>query len=108
MGKWNKYVFDVHPWKISSKPGVYVIYGDDNLIYVGQSINVEKRINGHVHCARYSAFAVTPWGRFKELFVKVSYSKKYGDWAMRELRLIKRLQPKGNCIHTDNKRKVSA
>ena len=33
------------------------------------------------------------------LKIKVAYSRKYGDWAMRELRLVNRLRPRFNSIH---------
>ena len=100
MGRWEKHESDVIPWRVRHEPGVYAIYVEGDLSYIGQSIDIAKRLSGHVNFARYSDWIETPWGRFKDVFVKVSYSKKYGDWAMRELRLIKSIRPKFNCAYS--------
>ena len=96
MSNWMVVSFDEKQWpKIESRPGCYVVYLDGVLSYVGQSTNVRERLlRGHqIEWAKYSKRTVTPWGRFLSVIVKIAYSRRYGDWAMRELRLIARLQP---------------
>lgn len=81
------------------------MYVDGALVYVGQSKNVRKRLEAHKFNYSMGAGVRTPWGWFRTLYFKVWNSKKYGDWAMVELRLIKRLQPKFNCVHGPKRRK---
>jgi excinuclease UvrABC nuclease subunit len=83
---------------LPSGGGCYAIYLDGKLSYVGQASNVKERIrfNHRVDVARYSSAIVSPWGRFQTVSVKVRVSKKFGDWAMIELRLIRRLLPRFN------------
>lgn len=84
---------------IPTVAGCYVVYCDNVLCYVGQSINLYKRIyhNHSFNYARYSNAIETPWGRCRDLTIKYRLPIRYGDWAMIELRLIKRLQPRFNC-----------
>jgi len=89
------------PWSFcafESKPGVYVVYADNQLIYVGQSSNIRKRIHGHDINLTLSGSYRTPWGYFRNLRIKVKYGRRFGDWCMIEARLIYRLQPKHNCV----------
>lgn len=79
-------------------PGAYVIFGDGVLVYIGQGGSVSKRISAHQIGRGYGASLATPWGIFNSVIVKVRYGRKLGDWAMREIRLIHRLQPRGNCV----------
>lgn len=75
----------------------YVVFGDGRLIYIGSTINMQSRFHQHnIVFARYSHSVDTPWGRFRDVTIKYRPSMKYGDWAMIELRLIRRLQPTGN------------
>lgn len=74
----------------------YAIYLDGLLTYVGSTENLRVRVGNHVKIPRYSALFDTPWGRARCVTVKFRPSRKYGDWVMHELRLIRRLQPTGN------------
>lgn len=94
--RWITYEFNEIPWVFGHFPGVYVVYGDGVLVYVGQSGSVSKRICTHRIVYSYGSSILTPWGQFKTVRVKVRYSTKFGDWAMREIRLIWRLKPIGN------------
>jgi hypothetical protein len=100
---WIAYDFD-GPWDFQPIPGVYVVYLDGQVAYVGQSTNVQKRICSYNFRYGYTTAIFTPWGQSHGLKVKVQYSRKYGDWAMKELRLIKRLQPPMNCVGSIKKR----
>jgi excinuclease UvrABC nuclease subunit len=87
-------------------PGVYVIFGDDRLLYIGQSANVYLRILQHrIHFTYSNYGAITPWGTFKSLIVKVRASRCRGDWLMVEHRLIHRLKPEMNCLGGPKPRK---
>lgn len=79
-------------------PACYVIYLDGELSYVGQAADLAKRMSSHGIGCGYGGSYLCKWGAFKKIVVKVRFSTIYGDWAMRELRLIRRLQPPRNCV----------
>lgn len=84
---------------VPQQPGVYAVFINGDLLYIGSSMNVRTRLSNHaLKYARYSATVHTPWGDFKadEWVVKYRPSRRYGDWAMVELRLIRRLCPRFN------------
>lgn len=88
-------------------PACYVVIVDGRAIYVGQAMNFRARMRDHrIDIARYSESYVTPWGQFDSVVVKARFADRFGDWAMRELRLIRRLQPCMNCVHGTRPRKV--
>lgn len=73
-------------------PGCYAIYLKSRLFYVGSTKNLRLRFRGHqidANRVAYKTFAGSP----KDIQIKYRPSVKFGDWAMVELRLIKRLQP---------------
>ena len=72
-------------------PGCYVIYVDGVLAYIGQAVNVRARINGH-------AWKFNNVWSGKRLLFKVRLGERVGDWAMREMRLLKRLKPPHNVV----------
>lgn len=89
-------------WSIPAAPGVYVICFDGRPVYVGQSVNVKARINGHKFRHGYGRNIHTPWIELADsvpVTVKVKISRRLGDWAMWEIRLISRLQPAYNTHH---------
>lgn len=86
----------------------YAIFGDGELLYVGSTECLAARTRGHkiqfqqvIRAAdgggatRLNVVS-TPWGDFKNVTIKYRPAVKFGDWAMVELRLIRRLQPRGN------------
>ena len=75
---------------------VYAFYLDGVLTYIGQTSDLRNRISEHRIRWGYANQVITPWGESKNVVMKVSWSRRYGDWAMRELRLIRRLHPPGN------------
>lgn len=99
--KWKSFDHDNDTeWMtIPAVPACYVIYLDGQLGYIGQTTDLKKRLNdGHsINWARYSSRVENPWTRnCSHLLVKAHFGTMYGDWAMRELRLIRRLQPPHN------------
>ncbi len=103
--QWVFYRYDISDtWDICASPGCYVIYLDDKVGYIGQSTDVRKRIQNHGIRYGYSNHLITPWGKFLSVSAKVRYGVKLGDWAMREVRLISRLQPRFNCAGSTKKR----
>ena len=104
--KWVRYN-PTWPMSIPALPGCYVVYVDGKPVYVGQSKDVRKRIQGHGFRDSLGGSIFTPWGYFKECYIKVRFASKYGDWAMRELRLIHRLQPAFNCVGSTKRRKIN-
>jgi excinuclease UvrABC nuclease subunit len=83
--------------------GVYAVYFDDDLVYIGQSCNVANRFYEHRIRYGYAKNIHTPWSDVPEtvrITVKVKPSRRLGDWAMWEIRLIARLQPIYNQQHS--------
>jgi hypothetical protein len=91
----NKWIFlsgwDVCAGHAHNLPGIYVIYLDGKLSYVGQSNTPKYRFCQHKF--RSYEYYETPWGKFKNMYAKIKYPSKYGVEAMIEKRLIKKLKP---------------
>lgn len=87
---------------IPSEPGVYVFIRDGRAIYVGQSVNLRSRLSHYRGRQVYPGdrLDVQPVWRDHPIgdnsILKISTSRRYGDWLMRELRLIRRLRPHFN------------
>lgn len=80
------------------KPACYAIYLDGELAYIGQASDLATRMSSHGIRQGYSELVQTKWGVFKSVIVKARFGDRIGDWAMREIRLIHRLQPRLNCV----------
>jgi excinuclease UvrABC nuclease subunit len=77
----------------------YAVYFDEELVYVGSTNDLRNRFSGHAFRHGYGKNIHTPWGEFPNTLkfnIKYKPSVKYGDWLMREARLIRRLQPRFN------------
>lgn len=90
--------------RLPSKPAVYAIYFDGELKYIGQSSNLASRFSERARGIRYGLKQNihTPWGEFPDetsIAIKYHHGWKYGDWAMREIRLICKLKPDFNTHH---------
>lgn len=86
---------------VKPSPGCYVLSVCGEVIYIGQSFNVRKRMARHGFAERTSPtgerYVATPWGNLRgSLDGKVRYSRRFGDHLMIEARLIERLQPRLN------------
>lgn len=93
------------PEEAPLQPCCYAIYFDGVLGYVGQTSNLRKRLYAHkIGMARYSEGVMSVWGGFDNITIKAHFGRRYGDWAMREVRLIKRLQPRFNCVGSTKRR----
>lgn len=76
--------------------GVYVVYIGGRPVYVGQSKNIANRFYDHNLRFGYGRNIHTPWCEVPdstEVLVKVKKSRRLGDWAMWEIRLIAKLNP---------------
>lgn len=69
-------------------PCCYAIQQDGVTIYVGQTLDLRSRMYDH----RRTWLNELP-GIVR---MKVRFGERYGDWAMREARLIRRLSPEWN------------
>jgi excinuclease UvrABC nuclease subunit len=90
---------DITPWgknrdDIPPAPGVYAFVRAGRVVYVGQSTNLRKRLASYAYRWSEGRWRIDP--RIDGCVVKVSRSRRYGDWLMREARLIRRLRPKYN------------
>lgn len=97
-GRWV--AFDpIYPRSLPRAPGVYVISLDGVAVYVGQSADIRGRLGAHNIRPGYGGELITPWGSISPapaIQGRAKISRRFGDWAMWELRLIRRLQPKFN------------
>lgn len=97
-GKWQAFdplIYDTLP----AIAAVYAIYFDADLVYVGQTSNLRGRFQTHRFRHGYARNIITPWGDLPDktrVAAKARPMRRYGDWAMIELRLIRRLRPRLN------------
>ena len=100
------------------EPGVYAIYFDDRLIYIGKSKDVQARLAQHLDlaqikmvCAGLDVRWTAKWGGWVMESSSSAYPFSY-KWAMcpdanarsdREARLIRRLRPAFNIQHAARK-----
>lgn len=77
-------------------PVVYAIFSKKKLVYIGSTQNLRHRFNNLIRLGYTADHYHTPWGTLEKVRMRYSPSKKYGDWLMRELRLIRRLRPRFN------------
>jgi GIY-YIG catalytic domain len=92
---------------LPDEPGVYVVYIDGALVYIGSSsTSVKTRVHSHGLTVRgYGNAITTPWGSAQDLIVKVRSCRSYGDWLAIEARLIRRLRPPFNILHSGKAQK---
>lgn len=88
-------------------PACYVVYLDGRLSYVGQTADLAKRMSAHSLRIGYGGSCLSVWGGHRSIMVKVRFATSFGDWAMREARLIYRLQPPLNCAGSTRRRASS-
>ena len=108
-GKWcYSSTCDLLPY---NKPAVYCIYIDNELIYIGQTRNLYKRLfqehwsKAHVDRTDYPFRVTFSFGTFafsNGISFKYKYEKKYGESPMTEIRLLKKIKTRGNKEFYDN------
>lgn len=102
MSKWQEFGILPRVGTLPNKPCVYAVYFDGRLVYVGQTNRLQNRFCEHKFRHGYGKEIITPWGDVPgttRVTIKVGFSIRYGDWAMREIRLIHRLKPVLNQHH---------
>lgn len=95
--KWMVCWCPYRPREMPPVPACYVIQIDGKTIYVGQTLNLRARFYSHRIKPIGDGYK-TAWGHVIGDFLglKVKLGSKYGDWAMREARLVNRLMPMFN------------
>lgn len=88
-------------------PACYAIYVDDELAYVGQTSDLRKRLLSHGLWVPRGEDFVFKWGGTR-IEVKARLPDRFGDWVMREARLLRRLKPRLNIVAFRQPRKVVA
>ena len=97
--RWVKFDWEAHSDHIPPLPACYVVYVDGFVAYIGQTYDLRTRLKNYKFSgAEYRGLFNTPWGCGHNLIVKARFGDRHGDWAMRELRLLKRLKPPGNKV----------
>lgn len=105
MSRWLN--FNVMGRDLPVVAGTYVIYFDGDLVYVGSSRNVRNRFSEHKFRPGFARNIITPWQDVPDttkITIKVKPSRRLGDWAMDEIRLIHRLRPLFNTHHMGRKK----
>jgi excinuclease UvrABC nuclease subunit len=95
-----------NPDRLPRVAGVYAIYFDNELVYVGQSNDIGARLTRHAIKFGYDSNIHTPWGSIPDsvkVTAKVKRSRVLGDWAMWEIRLIHKLKPRFNCTYLERR-----
>lgn len=87
MSRWK----ETDAYQLPARPGVYAMYRDGHIVYIGQSVNIATRFVGH-------RLSTIPKNNCKphEIRVKYKLSNKMGEWLSQEYRLIGRLKPVWN------------
>lgn len=73
--------------ELPDRPCCYAIYEWGELVYIGKTVNLKSRISMHQRRLRVD------WRTPGAVTIKYRLPKKYGEWAMAELRLLARLKP---------------
>jgi hypothetical protein len=110
-GRWAAYDLMDGRTRLPRFAGAYALYIDGRLVYVGQSCDIANRFSEHAIRLGYAKNIHTPWGTFPDttaIVLKVKRSRVLGDWAMWEIRLIRRLRPQFNDRLRGRKLKVAA
>lgn len=93
-GKWYKVGFKSFDYRFGedfSKSGVYAIYINGHLKYIGESSKLSKRLNNHIqNICRYTNDLEN-----KRIFFKIRIDKN-SERKLVEQRLIKKISPTGN------------
>lgn len=97
-GRWV--MFDpIGGFDMPSAPAVYAVYFGPELVYIGQTSDLRARFSQHKFSRGPGGDTHTPWGALDtaiQVKVKAKISRRYGDWAMIELRLLRKLRPRLN------------
>lgn len=106
MSKWQKFCIFPDKEKMHNDPCVYAVYFDNDLVYVGSTNRLSNRFAGHSFRFGYAKVIITPWCEISQdtrITIKARKTKLIGEWAMREIRLIHRLNPVMNTHHRRSK-----
>jgi hypothetical protein len=85
--------------------GCYALYGDGLLLYIGSTRDLDSRLREHIN--RYAMYDKTRpligdraggTRHVTEWVIKYRIARFYGEWATRELRLLRRLSPPLNAL----------
>ena len=101
-GRWMRYELFKGRGALPRFGGVYAVYFDDELVYLGSSVDIANRFSEHKIRYGYARNIITPWADVPDgtcISIKVKRSRRRGDWAMWEIRLIQRLRPVFNRQH---------
>jgi len=106
MSKWKQYGIFPKKTVLPNRACVYAVYFNDLLVYVGQSSSLSNRFSGHAFRYGYAKLIITPWQDIPidtKIKVKAKFSERLGDWAMWEIRLIRKLKPQFNRHHRNRR-----
>jgi len=74
-------------------PGNYAVFHGKRLIYIGESVNVNRRLRSHIRMAHFTDWWHSTWGYLRRLTIAVRPERVPFERMMVESRLIARLHP---------------
>jgi len=105
-GKWYLFSLDEShdsnfPGNINF-PGTYIIFVKGECLYVGQSMNILKRLKDHIRMARYTNTWKTPWGYYSKILFAIRRERFRYERLAIEKRFIEKFKPKHNVLLKSN------
>lgn len=95
-------VYPERTGNVVAGPGVYVVYVNGRVWYVGSTANLNRRFEKHEFLGRRSG-TKPRYSSGDKVWIKYKECYRYGSWLMIELRLIKRLRPMFNVRDNPNR-----
>lgn len=86
------------PAEVHQTGGCYAIFDGTQLVYIGSAVDLRKRLSNQGIIARMPR-PHAKLGSIPRPRLKITGSKRWGDWLTREARLIRRLRPPLNSVH---------
>ena len=80
------------PRSVLARAGVYAVFVDNAIAYIGSAVDLRKRLSTHGFTTR-RPLRTTRFGSLERCEIRVAYNRRRFDHATRELRLIFRLAP---------------
>jgi len=83
-------------------PGTYAVFIGNECFYIGQSVDILKRLKNHIRMARFTSTWKTPWGYYPRILIAVRRERFRYERLAVEKRLIEKFRPKYNVLLKNN------
>jgi excinuclease UvrABC nuclease subunit len=91
--RWQE--IETYRWaQLPHREACYVVFCAGEVIYIGHTFDLRRRMQKHNFRPAYTSEFITPWGNIAGRgTIKVAYARKFGESLMIEARLIRKLKP---------------